>query len=72
MYIEYMKSNKDQANIQIASGKQNLHEELSTEKEMLVTMFLSSASQHELTEQIKKIDNLCSRIDIEHRKKPLH
>lgn len=41
----------------------DLYQTLSREKEALVTMFLSSASQMELTEQIRKIDELCLKID---------
>ena len=40
-----------------------LHQTLSREKETLVTMFLSSASDNELAEQIRKIDELCSKLD---------
>ncbi len=47
----------------------HLHQTLSQEKEALVTMFLSSASQQELTNQIEKIDALCCRIDQNHRGK---
>ena len=45
----------------------NLRETLLKEKEALVTMFLSSASHNELSEQIKKIDELCSKLDNQHK-----
>jgi hypothetical protein len=41
----------------------NLYQTLKKEKETLVSMFLASATQNELTEQIKKIDELCCKID---------
>ena len=41
----------------------NLYQTLKREKEALVSMFLASDSQNELTEQIKKIDELCCKID---------
>lgn len=46
----------------------NLRETLLKEKEALVTMFLSSASHNELSEQIKKIDELCSKLDNQHKR----
>lgn len=64
-----MKSNRGTPSPATSGNISNLHQSLSQEKEALVTMFLSSASQHELTEQIKKIDALCCRIDQNHRGK---
>lgn len=46
----------------------NLYQTLSTEKEALVTMFLSSATHSELTQQIQKIDDLCTKIDSQHKR----
>jgi hypothetical protein len=66
-----MKSNKDHISSRIRQKQPNLHRTLSKEKEALVTMFLSSATHNELTEQIKKIDELCSKIDVQQRRKPL-
>lgn len=66
-----MKSNRDH----IATTRtvaSNLRQKLLKEKEALVTMFLSSASHNELNEQIKKIDELCSRIDNQHKREPRH
>ena len=65
-----MKSNKSN-NVPGRPAHPNLHQSLRKEKEALVTMFLSSASQKELTEQIKKIDRLCTQIDHLQRNKPL-
>ena len=61
-----MKSNKDHISSRMRQKQPNLQRSLSKEKETLVTMFLSSASHNELTEQIKKIDDLCSKIDDQH------
>lgn len=61
-----MKSNKGRTTPRVAHKQPNLHRTLSKEKEALVTMFLASATHNELTEQIKKIDDLCSKIDDEH------
>jgi hypothetical protein len=58
-----MKSNKGRTTPRVALKQPNLHRTLSKEKEMLVTMFLASATHNELTEQIKKIDALCLKID---------
>ena len=63
-----MKSNKDHLSSRAPQMQPNLHQTLSKEKEALVTMFLSSATQTELTEQIKRIDELCSKIDREQTK----
>jgi hypothetical protein len=58
-----MKSNKEHISALVRHTQPSLKRTLSKEKETLVTMFLSSASHNELTEQIKKIDDLCSRVD---------
>ncbi|MBL7698524.1 MAG: hypothetical protein JNK79_10205 [Chitinophagaceae bacterium] len=65
-----MKSNRNHIKPN-SSDRSNLFHALNREKETLVTMFLSSATHNELTEQIKKIDALCSRIDKkQHNKLP--
>jgi hypothetical protein len=67
-----MKSNRATTSRPSSPKITNLHQTLSREKEALVTMFLASASHNELTEQIKKIDDLCSRIDSQHKRNPPH
>ena len=57
-----MKSNRGHTDLRTDINR-NLHLALSKEKETLVSMFLASASHNELTEQIRKINALCSRID---------
>ena len=66
-----MKSNREQ-NTSSRTGKLSLRQILLKEKEALVTMFLASASHNELTEQIKKIDELCSKLDNQHKKALRH
>jgi hypothetical protein len=63
-----MKSNRSTASTPASPKINSLYQTLSKEKEALVTMFLSSASHNELTEQIKKIDELCSIIDSQHKR----
>jgi hypothetical protein len=65
-----MKSNRD--NTAQPLKRSDLYQILSREKELLVTMFLSSASHNELSEQIKKIDELCTRIDNRQHKQAPH
>lgn len=63
-----MKSNRGYTSN--ASSGQNLHQALSREKETLVSMFLCSASHNEINEQIKKIDELCIKLDQRQDKGP--
>jgi hypothetical protein len=72
MYIQYMKSNRGNISPPSVPKIATLHQELSREKENLVTMFLSSASHHELTDQIKKIDELCTKIDLNRGNQSVH
>jgi hypothetical protein len=66
-----VKSNKHHTTSPARLKNPNLRQTLTREKEALVTMFLSNATHMELTQQIKKIDDLCSKIDMQQRSKPL-
>jgi hypothetical protein len=65
-----MKSNRSTTSTPATPKLTHLRQTLSQEKEALVTMFLASASHNELSEQIKKIDKLCSKIESQHKKFP--
>jgi hypothetical protein len=65
-----MKSNRTTTSTPATLKITHLRQTLSKEKEALVTMFLASASHNELSEQIKKIDQLCSKLERRHKKFP--